>query len=60
MKTITIVTPVYNEIETLDYYFDEISKITKNISNYKINNLIIDNCSNDGTTEYLRKKAKKK
>ena len=59
MKTITIVTPVYNEIETLDYYFDEISKITKNISNYKINNLIIDNCSNDGTTEYLRKKAKK-
>ncbi len=59
MKTITIVTPVYNEIETLDYYFDEISKITKNISSYKINNLIIDNCSNDGTTEYLRKKAKK-
>lgn len=59
MKTITIVTPVYNEIETLDYYFDEISKFSQKISNYKINNLIIDNCSNDGTTEYLRKKAKK-
>ena len=59
MKTITIVTPVYNEIETLDYYFEEISKFSQKISNYKINNLIIDNCSNDGTTEYLRKKAKK-
>ena len=59
MKTITIVTPVFNEIDTLDFYFKKINEEINKIKNYSFKILIIDNCSTDGTVEYLKKIADK-
>ena len=49
MKKISIVVPVYNEVESIDSFIKE-------INNLKINHEIIFSCdpSNDGTEEKLK------
>ena len=56
-KTLTILTPCYNEVENIDELVDEINTIRKRFSHIVINHLFIDNASNDGTVEKLRNLA---
>ena len=52
-KILTIVVPVYNEINTIDIVISRLKKLNfiKNLK--KI--IIVDDCSTDGTQKYLRK-----
>lgn len=58
-KTITILTPTYNEVGNIDELYSRISKITEKNQKYNFEHLVIDNASNDGTIEKLRQIAKK-
>lgn len=52
MKTLTVGIPVFNEIKYIDATINNICEISKNVS-YQVEILIIDNCSFDGTRNYL-------
>ena len=58
-KTITILTPTYNEEGNIDELYNRISKITKKIHKYNFVHLIIDNASSDGTIDKIKQIAKK-
>ena len=51
---IGIVTPVYNEIENLPIYYDVITEIMRAQEGYDYEVLLIDNCSTDGSRDYIR------
>ena len=50
-KTITILTPTFNEEDNIDELYSRISIITKKNPNYSFEHLFIDNSSNDGTVK---------
>lgn len=50
----TIMVPVYNKIECLKKYFSTI--INQNFCDYEI--IVVDDCSSDGSYEYLKKQEK--
>tara|TARA_B100000989_G_C19491750_1_gene450129 strand:- start:367 stop:1302 length:936 start_codon:yes stop_codon:yes gene_type:complete len=55
-KLISIVTPVYNEEETLDLYFNELITQTKKLNEYyNFELILVDNNSTDNTYEILKK-----
>ena len=54
MVDLTIIIPVYNEIETIEKLIKKVLKI-----NIKKQLIIVDDCSNDGTNEILIKYLKK-
>ena len=58
-KTITILTPTYNEEDNIDELYSRISIITKKNPNYSFEHLFIDNSSNDGTVKKIKQIAKK-
>lgn len=59
-KLISIVTPVYNEIETLDTYYARMSAVLDGLSNrYDFEIILTDNRSDDGTFEKIKDMAKK-
>ena len=58
-KTITILTPTYNEVDNIDELRSRISKVIEKISDYNFEHLFIDNSSNDGTIDKLKQIAKK-
>jgi polyisoprenyl-phosphate glycosyltransferase len=59
-KLISIVTPVFNEEETLDIYYDRVSTMVKKLSKeYDFEIIFTDNCSTDSTFKKLEKLAKK-
>ena len=47
----TIMVPVYNKIECLKKYF--LTIINQNFSDYEV--VVVDDCSSDGSYEYLKK-----
>lgn len=53
-KTISIVTPCYNEENNVYPMFESIKKIMKDLSLYEYEHIFIDNCSQDKTAEMLR------
>lgn len=57
-KQITIVAPTYNEEESVHHFFERVSGVIKNISNYKFQFLFIDNASTDKTVRILKELAK--
>lgn len=59
MKTITVVTPCYNEIDNIDVVHAEVKKVLSPLKRYAYRHLFIDNASTDGTTDRLKTLAKK-
>ena len=59
MKKITIVTPVYNELENIPNLLKECDALFEDL-NYKQEHIFIDNDSSDGTQDLLRNIAKKR
>ena len=55
-SSLSIIIPVYNEIESLKFLIDEIHFSLKNYNNYCI--LFIDDGSNDGSSEFLNEVQK--
>ena len=58
-KTITIVSPTFNEEEGLVNFLNRLILIKKKITAYKVDIIIIDNASTDNTQNILRKYAQK-
>ena len=60
MKLISIVTPCYNEVENVEDLYLTINAIMqKYVNEFKYEHIFIDNSSTDGTTDLLKKIAKK-
>jgi len=59
MKTLSIVTPFFNEEEGVNAYFDELTKVTRSLVNLKIEYILIDDGSNDNTLDRLLKLEEK-
>ena len=57
-KTITILTPTYNEVGNIDELYIRISKVIVKNPNYKFEHLFIDNASNDGSIDKIKEIAK--
>lgn len=53
MKKLSIITPVYNEEKTIPIFFEELLLFEKQISNYQLEWLIVDDGSLDATTEII-------
>jgi dolichol-phosphate mannosyltransferase len=56
-KLISIVTPTYNEIDNIELLLNLIRDVIAPLGQYDFEILVIDNCSNDGTQEKIRKLA---
>lgn len=59
MKTITVVTPCYNEEDNIEIVYLEVQKVFADIESVRYEHLFIDNCSTDSTASILRKIAKR-
>ena len=57
-KTISILTPTYNEAENIEKLCLDISNEMKKM-NYEYEHIIIDNCSTDNTIPIIKKIAEK-
>jgi polyisoprenyl-phosphate glycosyltransferase len=58
-KTITILTPTFNEVDNIDELYSRISKITEKNHKYNFEHIFVDNASNDGTIDKIKQIAKK-
>ena len=58
-KTITIVSPTYNEEEGIGDFLNALIVIRKKIKKYHVDILVIDNASTDNTQTILRNLANK-
>lgn len=60
MKTISIVTPTFNEEENVEILYEKVKKVfEKKLSNYNYEHIFIDNDSSDNTVSLLKQIAKK-
>lgn len=59
MKKISIIVPCYNEEEALPLFYEEITKVMKELSNYELELLLINDGSNDNTLKEIRKLKEK-
>ena len=56
MKKISIIAPCYNEADNVELFYKKIQKIFKdNLNNYDYELIIVDDCSNDGSVEIIRR-----
>jgi len=60
MKKISIVVPCYNEEETVEIFYNEVSKVEKKIKNVCFEIIYIDDGSTDKTLEKIRRLSKNK
>jgi len=58
-KTITILTPTYNEVDNIDELRSRICKVIEEIPDYNFEHLFIDNSSIDGSIDKIKLLAKK-
>jgi dolichol-phosphate mannosyltransferase len=56
--SLSILIPVFNEIDQLKYTLKKLTKLKKKINKFEI--IFIDDFSNDGSGEYIKKYSKKK
>jgi dolichol-phosphate mannosyltransferase len=54
MKLISIITPVFNEDDCINDFFDEIIKIKNNLNNYSLELIFTNNASTDGTKNKIK------
>ena len=54
MKTISIITPVYNEQECIEDFFKEIQKIKNQLENYNLELIFTNNASQDNTKNLIK------
>lgn len=54
MKTITVVTPCYNEEENVEDVYKQVKAIFAQFTEYEYKHLFIDNCSKDSTVSIIR------
>jgi polyisoprenyl-phosphate glycosyltransferase len=54
MKTISIVTPCYNEQDNVEELYRRVRKVMAGLGNYRYEHIFIDNCSQDRTVEILK------
>jgi glycosyltransferase involved in cell wall biosynthesis len=59
MKKISVVTACYNEEENVEALYLAVKKVFKGLPRYKMEHIFIDNCSQDGTVDVLRRLARK-
>src|ERR1700679_3017154 len=57
MKTISIVTPCYNEEENVEELYDRVRAVMAGLGRYRYEHIFIDNCSQDRTVEILKRIA---
>jgi glycosyltransferase involved in cell wall biosynthesis len=57
MKKISIIVPCYNEEKALKYYYEEMNKVLMSLSNYTYEYIFIDDGSEDGTLDFIKKSA---
>ncbi len=55
---ISLIVPCYNEAEALPTFYEELNRVTKEMSNYEFELLFIDDGSKDKTLDVLKEKAK--
>jgi len=60
MKKISLVVPCYNEQEVIEIFYEEISKIEKQMKNEKFEIIFVNDGSKDNTLELMRKLATNK
>lgn len=54
MDTITIIVPCYNEEKAVPYFYEEIQKVKQNMPQVKLELLLVDDGSKDGTLRKFR------
>ncbi len=59
MKTISIVTPCYNEEENVEKVYSEVKKVFEKLNTYAYEHIFIDNASKDETVSVLKEIARK-
>jgi len=57
-KKITILCPVFNEVENIENFYNIFSQYTQNIPGYKFNYVFTDNHSTDGSFEVVKRLSK--
>jgi glycosyltransferase involved in cell wall biosynthesis len=57
MKTISVVTPCYNEVENVDEVYQRVRALMHSLGRYRYEHIFIDNASTDGTLDALRRIA---
>jgi dolichol-phosphate mannosyltransferase len=57
-KKITILCPVFNEVENIENFYNVFSQYTQNIAGYKFNYVFTDNHSTDGSFEVVKRLSK--
>lgn len=57
MKTVTILTPCYNEEANVQDVYERVRDVMAEVGRYRYEHLFIDNCSSDRTVEILRSLA---
>lgn len=55
MQKLSIITPVFNEENTLAIFFEHLSGFQQQITNYRIEWIIVDDGSRDATPEIIQK-----
>ena len=54
MKKITIITPAYNEEESLPYLYERLEKLMNSINNYEFEILFVNDGSKDNTLNLIK------
>lgn len=55
MEKISVIVPCYNEEETINYFYKEITKVAEKLKKYEFEFLFIDDGSRDNTLEIIKK-----
>jgi glycosyltransferase involved in cell wall biosynthesis len=59
MKTLTLIVPCYNEEQALPYFYDEVCLVSKELTEYELEFLFVDDGSKDGTLALVKELAQK-